>query len=82
MATDLRHAGSYIQRLLKDHSPKELARRLESKPGATAKRIPGGTLVTEAAIAERWALLNSVGRSAIADPQSPPTTIPANTPSR
>ena len=70
MATDLRHAGSYIQRLLKEHTPQELARRLESKPGTLASRVPGGTLVTEAAIAERWALLNSVGRPAIADPQS------------
>jgi hydroxymethylglutaryl-CoA reductase (NADPH) len=70
MATDLRRAGSYIQRLLKDHTPQELARRLESKPGTPPRRIPGGTLVTEAAIAERWTLLNSAGRAAVADPQS------------
>jgi hydroxymethylglutaryl-CoA reductase (NADPH) len=70
MATDLRHAGSYIQRLLKEHTPQELARRLESKLGPPAKRIPGGTLVTEAAIAERWTLVSSAGRSAVVDHQS------------
>lgn len=72
MATDHRHASQYLQQLLKRHDPAELARRLEAKTTPPPRRIPGGALVTDVAIAARWKLVSGTVShpAAVADQQS------------
>jgi len=71
MATDYRHAGSYLERLLRERRPEELAERLKAKPGALPPKIPGGALVSPEAIAARWSRLPaSAKRDVVLDEQT------------
>jgi hydroxymethylglutaryl-CoA reductase (NADPH) len=72
MSTDHHRAHSHLARLLTSHSKDELRHLVEPKPSVAARRIPGGSLVTQEAIAERWALIGAPPevRDSVLDRQS------------
>jgi hydroxymethylglutaryl-CoA reductase (NADPH) len=72
MAIDYRRAGNYLQHLFKDRPPDDLAQRLASKQSPPPRRMPGGSLITPAAIGERWKRLTAGAstRSALLDVQT------------
>lgn len=76
MTTDHRRARAHIQRVLSAGDTDERRRQLAPKPGGPAKRIPGGALVTEAAIRERW---ERVGRPPAPELLDPVTAAQAET---
>jgi hypothetical protein len=48
MATDHQHASTCLRQLLQEHDLQTLAQRLDAKPAAPPRRIPGGALADAA----------------------------------
>ena len=69
MATDYRRILDYLRDAIGGRGPEQVA-RLAPRHGAMGPRVPGGSAVTGAAIAERWELLAPGARDAIADPRT------------
>ena len=70
MATDYRRILDFLRETFA--SPGALPDRLHSRAAATPPRIPGGSSMTEEAIAERWELpgLTAPARAALLDPRA------------
>jgi len=64
-------AEAFIHRLLEGHTLEELLDRLRPGPSGSFHRMPGGSLVTEEAIARRWEISGAEeSRAALLDPGS------------
>ena len=57
MPTEHHHAGSHLERLLRNSCPEELARRLAPHTDAPAPPVPGGAHLSEEIVGQRWKLL-------------------------
>jgi hydroxymethylglutaryl-CoA reductase (NADPH) len=72
MPTDYRRIHNYIERMLSAHSQPQLRQQLVPKPGNLPPKIPGGSQVDEATLAQRWRLLSGPQetRETLLDPQT------------
>lgn len=52
-----RFVQDYLEKILKTHSPAELAKRLKPKSHKLPPRIPGGTIINKSSLEKRWKLL-------------------------
>jgi hydroxymethylglutaryl-CoA reductase (NADPH) len=80
MSTAYRRAMQYVEQLLQETDEDELVRRLEPRHDPLPPPVPGGSLVTSKAIAQRWGLLNvsAEARAALDDGSSAPETYQRN----
>lgn len=69
MTKSYRFVQEHLESVLKNHSPAELALRLKPKPYKPTPNIPGGTIISHAALEKRWNLLelNDIDKSTIYD---------------
>ena len=72
MPTGHQRASSYLERLLRICSPKELRQRLEPKLENPSPRVPNGSNLTMENLEHRWQVLGSrpETRKALADPDT------------
>lgn len=71
MSTAYRRAIQYVEQLLREADANELARRLAPRHDPLPPPVPGGSLVTPKAIAQRWALLDLSAESRAALDEGP-----------
>jgi hydroxymethylglutaryl-CoA reductase (NADPH) len=72
MSTEHHHASRHLQHLLSAGSPEEVAGRLAPHTDDPAPAVPGGSRISEEALARRWQLLRvaAESRDALLDPQT------------
>jgi hydroxymethylglutaryl-CoA reductase (NADPH) len=71
MAAPYRHANRYLEELLRSSSISDLEHRLAAKPNApAAKKIPGGSRLSPAALARRWQVVSATAVSATTETQT------------
>jgi hydroxymethylglutaryl-CoA reductase (NADPH) len=70
MSADRRRTDEFLQRLLAAQSPEDLARKLAPRHDPSPPRVPGGSTISDEALARRWALLPhaAAAREQLLDP--------------
>jgi hydroxymethylglutaryl-CoA reductase (NADPH) len=58
MTTEHKRAADYLSSLLSEHDIEDLAARLRPDSSALPPRIPGGSIISPAAVARRWRRFN------------------------
>lgn len=67
MTTDNSRVKAYVGRVLSSAGPEQVKQRLAPKLSPKVRRVPGGSLVSDEAIRQRWELLGAAGGAPHAD---------------
>lgn len=70
MSADHDRTRTLLQNLLASRPPEEVVAKLAPRHDPSPPRVPGGSAISDEAVARRWALLGSTAREQLLDPQT------------